>query len=125
MRQASRFVITGILATAVHAITVLAMVSLLTPAPSQVIANGCAFVLANIFSYVTNSLWSFAAPLHGKNYAKFLAVSMISFLGTLSIAYLAEQIGLTPALGILLIVTIMTPVSFVLHRSWSFRGAIG
>ena len=125
LRQAGRFVVTGVLATALHALTVVAMVTLMTPAPSQVVANGAAFVLANVFSYVTNSLWSFAAPLHGKNYAKFLAVSGIGFVGTLLVAWVAEGLGLTPAAGIALVVCVMTPISFTLHRSWTFRGAVG
>lgn len=125
IRQASRFIVTGVLATALHAMTVMAMVSSITPAPSQVIANGCAFLLANVFSYVTNSLWSFAAPLHGKNYAKFLTVSGIGFVGTLLVAWVAESMGLSPAAGIVLVVCIMTPISFTLHRGWTFRGAVG
>jgi putative flippase GtrA len=124
-RQASRFVLTGILATAAHAVTVILLVSALTPPPSQVTANACAFLFANIFSYVLNSLWSFSTPLRGKSYAKFLTVSCIGFLGTLLVAYIAELRGLTPVMGIILVVSIMTPISFLLHRSWSFRGAVG
>lgn len=125
MRQAGRFVVTGVLATALHATTVMLMVLLIVPPPTQVVANGCAFVVANLFSYVTNSLWSFAAPLHGKRYARFLAVSGIGFAGTLLVAGLAEWLGLSPAAGILLVVCVMTPISFTLHRGWTFRGSVG
>lgn len=122
-RQASRFTTTGVLATALHALTVMTLVTLIVPAPSQVVANGIAFILANGFSYVVNSLWSFTAPLHGLRFMKFLAVSVIGFLGTLLIAYVAEHIGLSPLSGIVLVVCIMTPVTFILHRAWTFRGA--
>lgn len=125
MRQASRFVVTGGLATALHALTVMGLVTLIAPPPSQVVANGCAFVLANMFSYVVNSLWSFTAPLRGRRFLKFLAVSIIGFLGTLLVAWVAEGVGLTPAAGIVLVVCIMTPISFILHRSWTFRGTVG
>lgn len=125
LRQARRFMTTGVLATGLHALTVLALVTLIVPAPSQVVANGVAFIVANVFSYVVNSLWSFTAPLQGLRFLKFLTVSMIGFLGTLLIAYFAEQISLSPLGGIVLVVCTMTPVSFMLHRSWTFRGAAG
>lgn len=123
LRQARRFMTTGILATGLHAATVMALVTLVVPAPSQVSANGVAFIVANVFSYVVNSLWSFSAPLHGLRFVKFFAVSVIGFLGTLLVAYVAEHMGLSPLSGIVLVVCIMTPVTFILHRAWTFRGA--
>lgn len=125
LRQARRFMTTGVLATGLHAATVMGLVTLIVPAPSQVVANGVAFVVANVFSYVVNSLWSFTAPLQGMRFMKFLAVSVIGFLGTLLIAYLAERMGFSPLGGIVLVVCIMTPITFALHRTWTFRGAVG
>lgn len=124
-RQARRFMTTGVLATGLHVVTVMTLVTLIVPAPSQVVANGVAFIVANVFSYVVNSLWSFTAPLQGVRFVKFLTVSVIGFLGTLLIAYLAERMGIAPLGGIVLVVCIMTPISFGLHRFWTFRGAAG
>ena len=121
MQQAGRFMVTGVMATAIHAGMVLALMTLVMPAPTQVVANGVAFVVANVFSYLLNSLWSFAVPLHGKRYLKFLLVSLVGFLGTLLLAFVAEEIGLTPAQGIFLIVSVMTPITFLLQRAWTFK----
>lgn len=125
VRQAGRFLATGVFATLIHTATVLVFVALWVPTPSQVTANGVAFVVANVFSYVVNSLWSFSAPLHGMRFLRFLTVSGLGFLGTLVMAYVAELSGLNPLEGVVLVVCTMTPVSFVLHRRWTFRGAQG
>ena len=121
IRQAWRFMSTGLLATALHALVVMVLVSFVTPAPSQVVANGAAFVVANVFSYVVNSLWSFTTPLHGARFLKFLCVSALGFAGTLLMAFVAERMGLTPFQGVVLVVCVMTPLSFALHRAWTFR----
>lgn len=118
-KQAIRFIITGVVTTGVHVIT--AFVFLAMVSPSQVYANGVAFAVANTFSYVVNSLWSFGKPLHGKRWLRYITVSGIGFTGTISIAYLAEQIALSPQAGIFMVVCVMTPISFLLHRSWTFR----
>lgn len=119
LRQVVRFIITGVVTTGVHVLTAFSFLALVSP--SQVYANGVAFAVANTFSYIVNSLWSFSKPLHGKRWLRYIAVSGIGFSGTIGIAYLAEQLGLSPQLGILMVVCVMTPISFVLHRSWTFR----
>lgn len=121
LRQAGRFMTTGLMATGIHATTVLLMMAQISPPPSQVLANGVAFLIANIFSYVVNSLWSFTVPLHGQRYLKFLSVSGIGFMGTLLVAYIAELLKLTPGQGVLLIVFVITPITFTLHKRWTFR----
>lgn len=118
LKQAIRFIITGVVTTGVHVVTAFSFLALVSP--SQVYANGVAFAVANTFSYIVNSLWSFSKPLHGKRWLRYIAVSAIGFSGTIGIAYLAEQLELPPMLGILMVVCVMTPISFVLHRSWTF-----
>lgn len=121
VRQLTRFLATGGLSTVIHMCTVLGVVHFVVPMPSQVLANGIAFLVANSFSYVVNSLWSFTTPLQGLRFLKFLSVSLIGFMGTLLVAFLAEQIGLTPFGGVILVVCTVTPISFILHRYWTFR----
>lgn len=120
-QQLIRFLLTGGLSTLIHVTTVLAMMHFVSPAPSQTLANGVAFVLANFFSYIVNSLWSFTTPLHGLGFIKFLSVSLTAFLGTLLVAFIAEHVGLTPLAGVVLVVCTITPISFILHRYWTFR----
>lgn len=118
-RQALRFIVTGVVTTGVHVVVALLFLTFVAPLP--VYANGVAFAVANTFSYVVNSLWSFAKPLHGKRWLRYLTVSLIGFTGTMGIAYFAEQSGLSPQMGIFVVVCVMTPISFLLHRSWTFR----
>lgn len=113
-----RFVITGVLTTGLHIVSALSFLAMVSPSP--VFANGIAFAIANTFSYVLNSLWSFSKPLHGKRWLRYLGVSAIGFTCTLLIAYAAKEVGLSPQLGVMMVVIVMTPVSFVLHRSWTF-----
>lgn len=119
LKQALRFFVTGIMTTGVHVLTAFFFFQFVATSP--VFANGVAFVVANLFSYIVNSLWSFSTPLKGARGLRYMTVSAISFLGTINVAYVAEQLGFSPELGILIVVLIMTPITFVLHRSWTFR----
>lgn len=119
LRQAARFFVTGAVTTGLHALTALSFLQVV--ATSAVFANGVAFVVANLFSYIVNSLWSFSTPLHAKRGLRYVTVSTIGFLGTIVIAYLAEKSGFSPQFGILIVICIMTPVSFALHRYWTFH----
>lgn len=118
-RRLLRFGVTGLGSTLLHALVALGLITWLTTAPP--LANGLAFCVATVFSYLVNTLWSFSAPLHGQNLRRFLTVSAIGFLLAMGLAWLAELVGWTPLVGIALVVCVVPAVSFVLHSLWTYR----
>ena len=84
-------------------------------------ANGLAFVIANIISFVINTLWSFSSKLEGERLLKFLVVTLISFSLTLFIAWGAGFLGLHYLTGVLLIICIVPMLTFLMHNYWTYK----
>ena len=119
VKQASRFAISGLLATTLHvliAVSVIRLFALQAP-----LANGIAFIVATVFSYTANTLWSFSSPLRGRNLLRFICVSCIGLILAVGISTLAECVGLHYLAGIGLVAVIIPPVTFLLHRFWTYR----
>lgn len=121
-----RFGVTGIANTGIHALTaVLCLNGLFLGLPwlmvGPVTANGVAFVVATVFSYVVNTLWSFSTKMNGRNFNRFLAVSVIGLFATITLAKLAGFIGLPPLGSVALVVCVMPFVNFGLHSLWTYR----
>lgn len=118
-RRLLRFGLTGLGSTLLHSLVALTLIALWHSPPPA--ANGVAFVVATVFSYVVNTLWSFSAPLHGRNLTRFLVVSGVGFLLAITLAWLAELMGWSPIAGIALVVVVVPGVSFGLHSLWTYR----
>lgn len=118
-RRLLRFGVTGAGTTLLHAGVALVLITELAAKPP--LANGIAFCVATVFSYLVNTLWSFSAPLHGQNLRRFLMVSSMGFLLAMSLAWLAELWGWPPLGGIALVVCVVPAVSFGLHSLWTYR----
>jgi putative flippase GtrA len=117
-QQAFRYGVSGVIATCVHvAVAALAFNFLV---PSQPIANTIAFVAAMPVSYFMNALWSFGGAVHGRNFARFVVVSLVGLGLSGVIAAVAEAAGLNYWTGIACVIAIVPVVSFALHRSWTF-----
>ena len=82
-----RFGLVGVVNTAVHAGIVIALME--TFAPPAFLANGVAFLFANLMSYFLNSKFTFKAALSVLNYLRFLLVSLVSLVLTLLITLVA------------------------------------
>jgi putative flippase GtrA len=119
LRQGSRFIVTGALATAIHAAIAIAFMQLIAPAPA--LANGCAFAMATLFSYLGNTLWSFSSSIRARTFLRFLAVSAGGCLLAMGVAGAADAAGWNYLVGILLVVCVVPPVTFVAHRRWTYR----
>jgi len=122
-RQAQRFAISGLLATGIHVLVAASFMRFAMPVPS--IANGVAFGVASIFSYMANTMWSFSSPLHGSNLLRFVAVSSLGCLLAMSVSGTAEYLGLDYRFGIGLVVCVVPPITFVMHRCWTYRQLSG
>lgn len=114
-----RFGISGVIATGIHVAVATPMIYLLHA--SQVSANGVAFIIANICSYLLNTLWSFGASPGRDSYLRFLAVSLVGLGITLGISSVAPALGAGYWHGLAAILSVVPVVTFVLHRSWTYR----
>lgn len=114
-----RFGISGVLATGIHVAVATPLIYWLHA--SQPRANGVAFVVANIGSYLLNTLWSFGAAPGRDSYLRFLAVSLLGLGLTLAISAGAQALGAGYWAGLAAILAVVPAVTFVLHRSWTYR----
>jgi putative flippase GtrA len=114
-----RFGVSGIIATGIHVAVATFLIYLFHA--SQVSANGIAFIIANVGSYLLNTLWSFGSTPGRDSYLRFLLVSLLGFLLTLGISRTAEILGAGYWVGLACILSVVPPVTFVLHRSWTYR----
>lgn len=119
LRQAQRFTISGVLVTGLHVLFAVSLIRWAQVSPE--LANGLAFAAATIFSYVINTLWSFSSPLHGRTLIRFIVVSLLGLLLTVAVSGLAEFYGLNYWLGIACVVCTVPPVTFLLHRFWTYQ----
>ncbi|MFC4519355.1 GtrA family protein [Cupriavidus pinatubonensis] len=114
-----RFGISGIIATGIHVAAATFLIYLFHA--SHVSANSIAFIVANVGSYLLNSLWSFGCTPGRDSYLRFLLVSLLGFILTLGISKTADVLGAGYWVGLACILSVVPPVTFVLHRSWTFR----
>jgi putative flippase GtrA len=114
-----RFGVCGVLATSLHIAVAVTLISRAGVSPA--LANAIAFVCATCWSYLANTLWSFSSSLHMRNVSRFIAVSLAGVALTGLVSYLAQAAGAGPWAGIAMVVCIVTPLTFVTHRRWTYR----
>jgi putative flippase GtrA len=119
VRQAWRFAVSGLLSTALHALLAVGIIVFLLPKPA--IANGVAFVLATFFSFVMQTMWSFSSRPSRRNLARFIVVATIGLALTVLVSGTAQYLGLHYLWGIALVVCTVPPVTFLLHKFWTYR----
>lgn len=104
--------------TGLHVAVAFSLITTILPVPA--VANGIAFVVANLFSYAINTLWTFSRPLQGRSLVRFVLVSLFGFIIAVTVSGLAEWYGLHYWYGIGLVVCCVTPVTFLLHNFWTY-----
>lgn len=118
-RSLVKFGVTGILATLIHVLVVTTLVEILQADVG--IANGLAFVAATIFSSYINTVWSFNATMTRSVVVRFWMVAVVGACLAVLIAKLFEFGGFHYLAGIAGVVLIVPPISFVLHKLWTYR----
>jgi len=116
--RAFRFGLTGLFVTLVHvcvAVTCIEQFLLVPP-----VANGIAFILATLVSYVINTFWSFSTPFHRKNLCRFFVVAALGLLLTMSTSGIVEWYGASYWYGILAVIVVVSPTMFLLHNFWTY-----
>ncbi|WP_339453416.1 GtrA family protein [Pseudomonas sp. EA_5y_Pfl2_R50] len=119
IQRGLRFAVTGLFVTALHALVAVLFINFIAAQPP--LANGVAFAVATVVSYVINTTWSFSARLHGRTLLRFLLVSAGGFLLAVLVAWVAQIAGLHYLLGIVAVALTIPAFTFVLHNFWTYR----
>ena len=110
----------GVLNTLVHGVVLTAAVEKLRL--HLLLAHMLAFGVANIFSYLANSRYTFKVTLSVTRYLRFLLASLAALCLTLGIAWLTNRIGMHYQMGFAIIVVTVPLFSFALVKFWAFAG---
>lgn len=119
IKRAVRFSFTGLLNTAVHVLIASTIIEFIVPVPA--FANGVAFIVATLVSYLINTKWSFSSQLHGKSLFRYSIVSILGFFLAVGISGTINMLGFSYWYGIAGVICVMTPTNFLLHHFWTYR----
>lgn len=117
--QIPRFALVGLGVTALH--TLLATALIVLAAVHPVTANGCAFVVATLVSYLANTLWTFERRPHPRSLVRFVSVSLAGLVLTLLLAGAADTMGYPFYVGLAAVVSVVPFASFAMHKLWTYR----
>lgn len=118
-----RYLAVGLLGTAIHFLSTIALVEWVGVAPVPSSAVG--FVLTVIVSFALNSAWTFhRSDRLGSRFAKYSVVSVSGLVLNTAIMWIAvERLAWHYLAGLCLVVLVIPPYNFTLNLLWSFRGA--
>lgn len=118
-RQFLLFGLIGALNTFVHSAVVVGLVEskLLSP----VLANVCAFLVANQFSFILNCRFTFRTSPAISLYGRFFFVSLVSLIVTVALSGYAEWMRWHYGFGLLLVIGVGPPLTFFLQKHWAFK----
>jgi len=119
IKRGLRFAVTGVFVTGLHALVAILFFNFVSPQPP--LANGVAFAVATVVSYLINTTWSFSAQLHGRTLLRFMTVSGVGFLLAMLVAWVAQMAGLNYLLGIGAVAVTIPVFTFVMHNFWTYR----
>ncbi|MFX1738736.1 GtrA family protein [Paraburkholderia sp. A1RI_3L] len=114
-----RFGVSGVMATAVHAMVAMMLIVKAEAAP--MLANVLAFLCATGVSYLMNTLWSFSAPVDVRNAWRFAVVSALGLGMTALVSGGVQLAGGAPWSGIAAVACVVPPATFLVHRAWTYR----
>lgn len=87
---------------------------------SVTLSHLLAFAIANLFSYLLNSQFTFKRPLSFKRYWRFFMASLLSLMITLLLAKAVDLYGAHYLVGFVLVVIFVPVISFLVMRFWVF-----
>src|SRR5690242_19194914 len=114
-----RFAVTGLATTFIYAIITVCMIKLITQ--SQPLSSGVAFLFATTFSYLLNTCWTFAKPLHERNLIRYMITTLVGLCMAVVISHLAQISGWNYMIGIFLVSCAVPPINFAMHHFWTYR----
>ena len=118
-RQFALFLCIGLGATAVHVVIAATLIGTHMMPPA--LGNAIAFVVANLFSYFSQSAYVFRQQPRTVQYWRFLCVSLVGLALVAAISTGLEVLGGHYLAGIAAVVLVLPIVTFGLHSLWTFR----
>lgn len=109
----------GLLATGVHVGIAATLIEHGHAQPAY--ANAIAFSVATAVSYVVNTLWSFSGALGGATLGRFVLVQLLGVCLAAGVSGTADLLGLHYLIGIVCVPLFVTPVTYTLHKIWTYR----
>ncbi|MBV9997222.1 MAG: GtrA family protein [Caulobacteraceae bacterium] len=121
LREINWFVVVGVVATALHVATALAVQRLAAAGPMAASIAGYAASVG--LSYVGNSLLTFRRPvMHGPQFAKFAAISLAGLALNQAIVFVCAHLIGWPLWQALIPVALIVPAAtFLMSKFWAFR----
>lgn len=119
VRRALRFGVTGIGVTALHVVIAASLINMMALRPA--LANGAAFIVATLTSYLINTFWSFSQTPAPTNLVRFIIVSLLGLGIAMAVSGTAEAWGFPYWVGIAAVVLTVPPTTFLLHAFWTYR----
>jgi putative flippase GtrA len=116
-----RFGVTGLVATGIHVLVAVTLIAGWRTPPY--LANAVAFLTATAFSYAINTLWSFSARMNRRTVWRYACVAALGCVATAAVAGAAQAAHLDYRVGILLVIALVTPVTFAMHSRWTYRAS--
>jgi len=113
-----RFALVGVIVTLIHVMVAAVLIERKGLHPG--IANGVAFIAANLASYVANTCWSFQSRMKLCNWWRFVVVSFAAWVLTVAIASAVNQTGAHYLLGIALVVSFVPALTFLAHQKFTY-----
>jgi putative flippase GtrA len=114
-----KFLLVGVVATGVHTLCAYILITKVGTTPA--LANAISFSLATIVSYVGNTLWSFGARPNPAQLGRFVAVQVLGVILAAVVTGVIDSFGMHYLVGIISVPFVVTPVTFMLHRSWTYQ----
>ena len=116
-----RYVVVGVIGTAIHFGILIALVELLGVEP--VTASTIGFIVTLVVSYVLNHRWTFQTDRgHLSAMPRYILVSISGLLLNSGIMFVTVHIlGLWYVLGQSLVVVVVPLTNFLFNYHWSFR----
>lgn len=116
--QFMTFAVIGVCNTLIHAGTVIVGVEYLQFSPT--LANGVAFMLANLVSYFLNSAFTFKADVSLYKYYRFFVASLLSLGLTLLFAYIGTVLQVHYLFSLVAAIFVVPVVNFFILKAWAF-----
>jgi len=115
-----KFVLVGLLATAMHIGLVMALVEGMSLAP--VLASLPAFLVALSVSYLINHHWTFAAAgPYRRHLPRYALVALGGLILNAAIMYsVVDLLGASYFLGLVVVIMVVPVLGYMLQRGWSF-----
>ena len=118
-REFGLFICIGLGATAVHVAIATYLIG--THMLPVALGNAIAFVVANLFSYFSQSSYVFQRPPTSVQYWRFLTVSLVGLALVVAISSGLEALGIHYFVSIGVVVLVVPIVTFGVHSVWTFR----